>query len=77
MDTMREGMFELGKPGAVQQKLAKHEIKVVERNVAVQAGHAAKVARIDDCEDERRKWKAYQRSLRKDRACAFKAYKGS
>ena len=76
-ETMREGMLEFGDPSTVELKLTKHELKIAERAAAVQAGDVAKVAHIDACEEDRRKWKAYHRNIRKARAKASKANKGS
>ena len=55
----------------------KHDLEVAERAAVVQTGDVAKAALIDAREKDHRKWKAYHCRIRKARAKAFKAYKGS
>ena len=74
-DTLREDALEFGDVEAAVRLPTKHERNVAERVAAVEAGDVEKVARIDARENERCKWKAYHRSVRKARANASKANK--
>ena len=49
------------------------ELKIAERVAAYNAGDMSKIARIEKCEEERRKWKAYHHKVRKYRARVSKA----
>ena len=69
-------MLEFDDPNTVELKSMKHELKVSERAAAVQAGDIARLVRIDAREEERRKWKAYHRSIRKAPIKISKANKG-
>ena len=67
-ETMRVEMLEFGDSSAVEQKLTRCELKLAERVAAIRTGDFVRVAPIDAHEDERRKWKAYHRSILKVRA---------
>ena len=54
-ETMCENMLEFDDPSAVERKLTIHELRLSGHDAAVQSGYVAKVARIEDGEDERRK----------------------
>ena len=45
---------------------AKHELSVVECIAVFKAGDVSRAVRVNVREDERRKWKAYYLSIRKD-----------
>ena len=49
------------------------ELKIAERVSSYNAGDMVTVTRIDEREEERRKWKAYHRSICKYRAGISKA----
>ena len=49
------------------------ELKIAERVAANNAGDMDKVARIDEREEKRRRWKSYHRSVRKYHAGISKA----
>ena len=60
--------MELSDPLATVRALTQQEFKIAEHVVAYNADDTDKLARIDKCEEERRKWKTYHRSVRKYRA---------
>ena len=63
--------MELGDP-AIRAPI-QQELKIAERFVAYSTSEMDKVTRIDENEEERRKWKAYLRNVRKYRAGLSKA----
>ena len=69
-ETMRKEMLEFGNPSTVEGKLMKYDLKVAERSTAVHTGDVAMSPRIDAREEERRKWMAYHRCIRKTHAKA-------
>ena len=70
-DTIIEDAMELGDP-QVRVPL-QQELKIAERVAAYNSGDLGKVARLDEREEERRKWKSYHCSVRKYRAGISKA----
>ena len=70
-DTMREDAMEYG--DTLVCALIQQELKIGARIFAYNAGDMNKVARIDEREEERRKRKAYHRSVRKYRESISKA----
>ena len=67
-DTIREDAKEFGYPLASFRAPAQQELKISERIAAYNGDDIDKVARIDEREDKRRKWKTYHRNIRKYRA---------
>ena len=70
-ETIREDAMELGDStvrGSTQQ-----ELKIAEPVSAYNSDEMDKVARIDEREEQRHKWKAYHRSVPKYRAGISKA----
>ena len=70
-DTVREDAMEFGDPNI--RALAQQELNIAERIAAYNSCDLDKVARIDEREEQRRKWKAYHRSVRKYHAGISKA----
>ena len=64
-DVMREDAMELGDPFASARDTTQRESKIAERDTAYNAAEMSKVARIDERDEEHRKWKAYHRNVRK------------
>ena len=70
-DTMREDAMEFGYPAV--RAPTQQELKIAERVAAYSSGDMDKVARIDEREEQRRKWKSYHRSVRRYHAGISKA----
>ena len=70
-DTMREDAMEFVNPYVCAP--TQQELKIAERVAAYNAGDMDKVARIDEREEHRCKWKCYRRSVRKYHAGISKA----
>ena len=64
-DTMHEDAMEFCNLLASVRAPAHQEFKIAERVSAYDACNVDKVARIDEREEERRKWKAYDRNVSK------------
>ena len=62
-DNLREYAKEFGDQSICAPM--QQELKIAERVDAYNAGEMDKVARIDEREEQRRKWKAYHRSVHK------------
>ena len=72
-DTMREDAIEFGNPLATLRAPTQQELKIPVPLAAYNAGHIDKVAHIDECEEESRKWRVYPRNVCKYRASVSKA----
>ena len=70
-DMMRKDAMEFGDPFV--RAPTQQELNIAERFAAYNSAGMDKVARIDKREEDRRKWKAYHRSIRKYRAGVSKA----
>ena len=70
-DTMREDAMELGDPDI--RAPTKQGLKIAERVATYNSCDMDKVGRIDEHEEQRRKWKSYHRSFRKYHAGISKA----
>ena len=65
-DKMCEDAIEFGDPQVHAQ--TQQELKIAERVTAYNSGEMDKFSRLDEREEERRKWKSYHRDARKYRA---------
>ena len=65
---MRKIAIELRDPLSNVRAPAQKKLKITERVSTYSSRDMEKVARIDEREEERRKWKAYHRNIRKYRA---------
>ena len=70
---MREDAVEFNYPLARVRAPAQQELKIAQCIAAYNAGDMDKFARIDEGKEERRKWRAYHRNVRKYRAGVSKA----
>ena len=71
-DTMRDDAMELG-DHANMSVAKQQELTISECVAAYNVGDKSKIARIEEREDESRKWKAYHRNARKYRESISKA----
>ena len=72
-DTTCEDTKEFGDPFASDRAQTQQELKITDRVAAYNAGSIDKVARIDEREEERRKWNTYHPNVRKYLADISKA----
>ena len=69
---MRDDAMEFGDSLSSVLASIQQEFKVVERVAAHNASDMGKIDRMYECDEERRKWKAYHRYVRKYRASISK-----
>ena len=71
-DAIREDATELGDSLANVCAPLQQELNIAERVVVYNYSDMSKIARIDERDEERRKWKAYHRTVRKYSASVSK-----